>query len=127
MRSVGVDIHLRLENAWPMRLAMKCAECGSPFEPKRPWGRFCQPAHQRRFHELMKHRGQVIMPLLIAAAETRGRYKDARNPDLARYSREMADALISRWLVEDRAAGRSCAIVSAAKMDSGWRAADALG
>lgn len=106
---------------------MKCAECGTHLTSTRSWARFCCLAHKRRFHKLMATRGQMVMPLLIAAAETRGRYKDARNPDLARYSREMADALISRWLVEDRAAGRSCAIVSAVKMDLNWRAADALG
>ena len=103
---------------------MRCAECGCQFEAKRVWARFCSRAHQQRFHQLMARRGQVLAPLAIAAAETRGRYKDARDPELARYAREMSDALISRWVVEDRAAGRSCASVACAKMDAGWLAAD---
>lgn len=66
----------------------------------------------------------MLTPFLIAAAEGR-RYKGG-DRDLAAYARTQADALVSGWVVEDRAHGRSCASVVSGKRADGWRAVDAL-
>jgi hypothetical protein len=73
----------------------------------------------------MRDRGAVLAPLLIASAEAR-RYRNAANPEMAAYARRQADALISTWVIEDRAAGRRSAYVVAGKMEAGWSAVDLL-
>jgi|SRR5215472_5691939 len=103
-----------------------CAECGEPFRPGRAWQRFCTQAHKQRFHKLMAKRGQMLAPLLIAKATVGGRYPALKDAALAAWARKEADALLSRWVIEDRAARRSSASVVAAKQEAGWRAADAV-
>lgn len=101
-----------------------CAECAQTFTATRAWQRFCCEAHKQRFHKLMAKRGQMLAPLLIASAENR-RYAGG-DRELAAYGRREADALVSAWVVEDRSAGRSCALVAAGKQEDGWRAVDAV-
>lgn len=72
----------------------------------------------------MAKRGVILAPLLIAAAEGR-RYKGG-DKELSAYARKQADALISGWVTEDRADGRSCASATEGKRALGWRAVDYL-
>jgi hypothetical protein len=108
-----------------MEQALTCAECGAHFTSRWPQQRFCCEPHKQAFHRLMAKRGQMIMPFLIASAEAR-RYRDAADPELAAYAKQQADALISGWVVEDRRAGRSCALLAQMKHGARWSAADAL-
>lgn len=99
-----------------------CPECGARFVRKGGRQMFCSPAHKVAFYNLQTTRGTVIGPLL-ATARLGGRYKGA-DRELAAYARREADALINRWIIEDREAGRDAALIVADKMARCWRAAD---
>ena len=104
---------------------MTCPECGCHFERNARRQVFCCPQHGRDFYNLQTTRGTIIGPLLVTAAQER-RYSGG-NRALAAYARREADALISRWVVEDREAGRNAALIVASKEGRKWRVADALG
>lgn len=109
-----------------MNTPLTCSECGEEFRPKRSTALFCRNTCRDNFHRLMRARGDLLAILHVAAAETRGRYRDSTDKELAAYARAQADALVSAWTVEDRLCGRNCAAVVRAKMAESWRAVDAL-
>lgn len=98
----------------------ECAECGLIFEKRHGNQRFCSTSHKRAFHILMASRGQVILPLLLA--KSMGRH--GGHGGLPAYCRKEADALLARWNVEDREAGRNPSIIARHKQDMLWRAVD---
>lgn len=101
--------------------AITCPECGQTFTPTKP-GRqaFCCVEHKTRFHHLMAQRGRVVLPLLLA--RSMGRH--TKGDQLGAYCRREADALIARWNIEDRTAGRRPDLSARGKMDFGWKAVD---
>lgn len=100
---------------------LTCCECGQPFARKgRARQAFCSPAHQVAFHRLMATRGQIIMPLLLA--RSMGRH--TKGDQLGAYCRREADALIARWNIADREAGRRPDLAARTKLELGWKAVD---
>lgn len=97
-----------------------CAEgCGAVLEGRKTL--FCSRACTDAYHNVQTVRGRVLMPLVMAAATRRYGGSDR---ELCAYARREADALVSRWLVEDRAVGRRSEVLVAAKIERGWRACD---
>ena len=101
---------------------MICPECGVEFTRTERRQVFCTREHGKRFYNLQTKRGTVIGPLLVVAREA-GRYRGT-DKELGTYARREADALISRWVIEDRADGRSAAMIVREKMVNAWRAVD---
>ena len=102
-----------------------CAGCSTRFKPQRTSQMFCTKACGKTFYNLQTMRGTVIAPLLSVAREA-GRYKGGPSKALGAYARREADALISQWVIEDRAAGRQPALIVASKCARAWRAVDAM-
>jgi hypothetical protein len=101
--------------------ALTCPECSAKFtRTSRARQAFCTPAHRKRFAKVMAQRGEVILPLLLA--KSMGRH--GGHGGLPAYCRKEADALLARWNVEDREAGRNPSIAAKHKMDMLWRAVD---
>ena len=105
-----------------MTTTLICPECGVTFDKVEKRQVFCSKAHGKRFYNLQTKRGTVIGPLLTVARMA-GRYSGV-DKELGAYARKEADNLISRWIQEDRAAGRDAALIVKAKMEAGWCAAD---
>lgn len=103
---------------------LTCPECGVQFTKTARHQVFCTPAHKQAFYNLQTKRGTVIGPLL-AVARAAGRYKGA-DRELGSYARTEADAIISRWVVDDRKAGRRPDLIVAAKREACWRGCDAV-
>ena len=101
---------------------IKCAECGIEFEANRAWQSFCCSAHRKAHHNRWMIRGETLGPLMYAA-RLGGRYAGASKVT-AHYAHKEACALVDRWIVEDRAAGRSPEVTVEARRLDGWRAAD---
>ena len=100
-----------------------CPQCGCAFiRTSRARQAFCTPEHKVAFNDLMRARGRVIMPLLLA--RSMGRH--TKGDQLGAYCRREADALIARWNQEDRACGRRPDIVAKTKQGLHWRAVDIL-
>lgn len=81
-----------------------CPECLQPFERHHPGQLFCTPAHRTAWNNRATVRGRVLTPLSMVARITR----DGSRGDQAtgkRAARER-NALIQRWMEEDRDAGR---------------------
>lgn len=102
-------------------ITLLCPECGQAFTPTKP-GRqaFCCVEHKTRFHNVMKARGQVVLPLLLA--RSMGRH--SKGDQLGGYCRRNADALIARWNQDDKKAGRRPDLVARTKMDMAWSSVD---
>ena len=100
-----------------------CPGCSTHFARTERRQVFCTKRCGKAFYNLQTKRGTVIGPLLTVAREA-GRYKGGPSRALGAYARREADALISRWVIEDRAAGRSAALLVAAKFERAWRAVD---
>lgn len=97
-----------------------CANCSTQFTPKSTLNLFCTATCKTEFYNIHTVRGRVLLPLLLTAATRRYDGDKA----LTAYARKQADALISRWLVEDRACGRRSELMVAGKMGRLWVAAD---
>ena len=96
-----------------------CPECGASFAPRNGRQRFCCEAHKRAFHKLMAHRGQVLLPLGLA-----GQAGSRKGDPQSAWARGQHDALLRRWVREDRAAGRAPALVVAEKHAAKWSHVD---
>lgn len=98
---------------------MICPECGVTFTPRGGRQRFCSPAHKQRFHKLMAHRGQMVVPFGLSwQAGSRS------GCNLSKWARSQHDALLRRWVRGDRAAGRNAALVVDAKRQAKWSHVD---
>jgi hypothetical protein len=102
-----------------------CPGCGAQSARTARHQVFCTAECGKAYYNLMTKRGTVIGPLLIVAREA-GRYKGGPSRELGRYARREADALISQWVIEDRAAGRNSALLVGEKMARAWRAVDVM-
>jgi hypothetical protein len=96
-----------------------CPECACAFIGPRDQ-RFCTDAHKTAFHNLMKKRGGVAVPLMLA-----WRLGKSKASEESRYALAQLSALADLWNAEDKAAGRmSAATYIKHKMREGWRAVD---
>jgi hypothetical protein len=96
-----------------------CPECGARFIAGNGRQRFCTTAHQAKFHDVMKTRGKVAVPFMLAWRQgKRGATDDTR------YALQELSALADQWALEDRDAGRDAKLIVAAKRLAAWRAAD---
>jgi len=96
-----------------------CPECGADFSAKHHAATFCCPAHQQAFHNRSAKRGKVLLPLMQAAV-----LRSKADEDMATWARREAYNLVREWNREDKAAGRRPELVSKAKFEMGWIAAD---
>lgn len=102
-----------------------CPECGAAFVAHNGAQRFCTSAHQRAFHDVMKVRGKVMMPLVLTWRGGRHITKgNARGRAHTQFAFLEMCRLADFWSEADKAAGRSPALAVAAKADSSWAATD---
>jgi hypothetical protein len=81
-----------------------CPECLQSFPRKHPGQLFCSATHRDAWNNRATVRGRVLTPLAIVERVTRGGSRgDAQT---GKRARQQKDALIQRWIEEDRAAGR---------------------
>jgi hypothetical protein len=96
-----------------------CPECGARFIAGNGRQRFCTTAHQAKFHDVMKVRGKVGVPFVLAWRQgKRGATDDTR------YALGELSALADQWAAEDKAAGRDASLIVTGKRLASWRAAD---
>lgn len=103
------------------RIELTCPECSKVFTKTAKRQTFCTPDHKKRFYIVMSTRGQLIMPLLLA--RSMGRH--TKGDQLGAFCRKNADALIARWNVADREAGRRPDVLARGKLDMLWSSVDA--
>ena len=97
----------------------QCPECSQPFTAAHGRQVFCCAEHKERFHTVMKVRGNVAMPFMLAwRAGRRGNRADTA------YALGVMAALSDRWNAEDKACGRRPDLIVAAKRGEGWLAVD---
>lgn len=82
----------------------RCPECLSTFVRHHPGQLFCTPAHRDRWNNRAAVRGRVLTPLAIVARVTRGGSRGDK--ETGKRARQQQEALIQRWIEEDRAAAR---------------------
>lgn len=103
---------------------LTCPECSAKFvRTSRARQAFCCTEHKAAFNDLMRVRGRLIMPLLLARSMGRHTRGDQRGA----YCRKQADALIARWNIEDRerpGGPRRPDIIARHKMDMLWSSVD---
>ncbi len=81
-----------------------CPECAVAFVSVHPNQMFCSTAHRKAFLNRQTVRGAVLAPLQMAARISRG---GTRNDiETGKKARQRAEQAITRWVAEDRAAGR---------------------
>lgn len=96
----------------------RCAECLTELTGRSKL--FCSRAHETRFRNREKVRGQTAVKFLQAAALARH-----APSDVGRYATRQMWALAKRWNDEDARAGRMNATAYAAlKMGAKWSACD---
>jgi hypothetical protein len=98
----------------------QCPECGATFAPRSGRQMFCSIEHKVAFHRLMANRGQLMLPL--SWAWQAGNRSGDRH---AAWSRGQQDALLRRWVREDKAAGRDPSILTRLKQETKWSHVDA--
>lgn len=81
-----------------------CPECLTRFPRKHPGQLFCSAAHRDAWNNRATVRGRVLTPLAIVERVTRGGSRG--DTQTGKRARQQKDALIQRWIEEDRAAGR---------------------
>lgn len=81
-----------------------CPECLEHFARAHPGQLFCTPAHRDAWNNRATVRGRVLTPLAMVDRVTRG----GSRGDVAtgQRARQQKEALIQRWIEEDREAGR---------------------
>jgi hypothetical protein len=82
----------------------QCPECLTRFRKAHPGQLFCTPAHRDAWNNRATVRGRVLTPLAIVERVTRGGTRGDKATGCK--ARQQKDALIQRWIEEDRAAGR---------------------
>lgn len=83
---------------------IRCPECLREFSPVHPSQIFCSTPHKKAFNNRQISRGVSLTPLVIAARITRGGTQG--DTITGKKARGDAEALIQRWVREDRAEGR---------------------
>lgn len=90
--------------AHPVGAGALCPECLQRFPRGHPGQLFCSPAHRDAWNNRATVRGRVLTPLAMVERVTRGGSRG--DTDTGRRARQQKDALIQKWIEEDRAAGR---------------------
>lgn len=88
----------------PAKAQALCPECLQPFPRIQPGQLFCSPAHRDGWNNRQTVRGRILTPLTIVARVTRGGSRG--DTATGAKARRQQEALIQRWVNEDRAAGR---------------------
>ncbi len=99
-----------------------CWECSAIFTPatrRHQNQRFCTPAHQAHFFDVMAQRGKVLLPFALVSRAGKSGYGDVHKYALREYN-----ALCDRFNAEDRAAGRQPLLLVKRKARDMWSAAD---
>lgn len=81
-----------------------CPECLQRFPRRHPGQLFCTTVHRDAWNNRATVRGRVLTPLAIVERVTRGGSRG--DTHTGKRARQQKDALIQRWIEEDRAAGR---------------------
>lgn len=98
-----------------------CPETGATFTPTKPWQIFSTRAAAQAFHDRNATRGKALLPLAMVWRRGKRGSTAATRYALAEMAR-----LLDGWREEDEKAGRRPDLVVAAKMGSGWTAADLI-
>ncbi len=99
-----------------------CWECSAIFTPatrRHQNQRFCTPAHQAHFFDVMAQRGKVLLPFALVSRAGKSGYGEVHKYALREYN-----ALCDRFNAEDRAAGRKPLLLVKRKARDMWSAAD---